>query len=193
MKKIFSLIVLSVILSLCGVISEASASEIQSNALIDNKNDINIIEKEDTLLINSDSLISPSCIACISGQWNLTTLSTGKEFRLEKYLIDAWTKAQYYNWSESTTTTLSFSAGLTFDVTEKIKNTYNLQSSRTKTYGVTVNIPADSTKWSKLGLFGDFNRRYVKAEYVRLNSILDTQLGYSYEPTNDQYIMVVYQ
>lgn len=137
--------------------------------------------------------MSATCIACAEGEWKVTTLSTATVNKYQKYLTDVWAKASSYTWGKTTTTTLSFSAGLSSDLTSKIKSTYSLTASVSKSYSVSITVPADSSRYSKLGLYGDFHRRYIKGEYVKFGKVQETKYGYSYEPTKDQYLKVVYQ
>ncbi|WP_146259734.1 hypothetical protein [Paenibacillus silvae] len=101
-----------------------------------------------------------------------------------------WSKADKYNWTETTTTTWSVSGGPSADALSKIKTVLNLSVSKSKAYAVGISIPANPAKESKLGLFGDFNRYYVK-----MSDALERDVSYHNvsEPTDVQYLIVVYK
>jgi hypothetical protein len=65
--------------------------------------------------------------------------------------------------------------------------------SRTTTYGVTITIPADKTKYSKLGFATDrFTQYYHYTKTVDGTKVADEQ-SYLRTPTQDTYRVVYYQ
>ncbi|AXM89422.1 hypothetical protein CI793_07315 [Anoxybacillus ayderensis] len=134
------------------------------------------------------------CIVCGDATYKVTKIS-GPSLVTEKfqtYLTSAWAYSDRYVWTETTTTTLQITGGATFDITEAIKNQLNLSWSKSKSYSVAIQIPADKNKYSKLGLFGDFNKYYVK---VVKDKFGQETISYhdAYEPTSTHYLKVVYK
>ncbi|MDQ0338438.1 hypothetical protein J2S00_001222 [Caldalkalibacillus uzonensis] len=75
-----------------------------------------------------------------------------------------------------------------------LKTSTEKYTDEAKTYSVTVIIPADSSRYSKLALYGDYKRFYVKVEEKDwLGRIVKTTYHYTYEPTSNHYLRVIYQ
>lgn len=112
-----------------------------------------------------------------------------------KYLTGAWAKSTGYSWSESTTVNSSIDASVGVSAGTASGN-IGVSSSQTKSYSITVNIAASSSKYSKLGLASNFNRYYVKSAMHQNGKPLPGAAwayGYLYSPTKDQYLVVYYQ
>ncbi|MGV8911672.1 MAG: hypothetical protein ACOH14_03570 [Rhodoglobus sp.] len=112
-----------------------------------------------------------------------------------RYLTGAWAKSTGYSWSSSTTVGATVSAGLGVSATSASSN-IGVSASVTKTYSITVNIAASSTRYSKLGLASNFNRYYVKSGTFQNGEMVagtSWKYGYLHAPTRDQYLIVYYQ
>lgn len=112
-----------------------------------------------------------------------------------KYLTGAWAKSTGYSWSESTTVSSSIDASVGVSAGTASSN-IGVTASQTKSYSITVNIAASSTKYSKLGLASNYNRYYVKSTMYQVGKPLPGATwayGYLYSPTKDQYLVVYYQ
>lgn len=81
----------------------------------------------------------------------------------------------------------------------KIKAEFGLVSSRTTTYSVGINIPADSKRFSKLTFGSDFNEQsFAYTEVIKYSGASSGQVSNNYtskykEPTKDSYLYVTYQ
>lgn len=121
--------------------------------------------------------------------------------RFIRYLTSSWAKASKYTWSKSQSTSLTFSGNVTGEATDNIKAQLGLSAGYTTTYSVAIDIPADSTKFSKLAFGADYYSQAIS--YVR-TATWWTSYGsgsYSeprkyttyYEPTPETYLYAVYQ
>lgn len=145
-------------------------------------------------LKDANTIIQPECIACINRTVKVTKLkSYGEEYRFVKYLTNSWSPASTYTWSESTTTNLTVSGSVTAEIKNAIKTQLGLTASKTQTYGVGITIPANSSKDSKLALYSDFNKYYVKYEEKMGGKVIKSSNHYVYEPTSDTYLRVKYK
>lgn len=100
-----------------------------------------------------------------------------------------------YSWSQSTTVSASIDASVGVSAGNASGN-IGVSASQTKSYSITVNIAASSTKYSKLGLASDYNRYYVKSAMHQDGKPLPGatwSYGYLYSPTSNQYLVVYYQ
>ncbi len=108
-----------------------------------------------------------------------------------RYLTSSWAKAQSYTWSTSNSTSWSFGGTLT--IGERIKSALSLSTTRTTTYSVAITIPADTTKFSKLGFASDFFRQNYYYEKIVDGTVVATETSYIKTPTVDTYLIVYYQ
>ncbi|MFK3677088.1 hypothetical protein ACI2IP_05120 [Microbacterium sp. NPDC090218] len=140
---------------------------------------------------------SPDCIACGVPMKKATKVSgpvlVSKKF--VKYLTGAWARSTGYAWNASTTVDATIDASVGMSAAGASGN-IGVSASMTKSYSITVNIAASSSKYSKLGLASNFNRYYVKSTYYQNGKQLAGSAwtyGYLYSPTKDQYLVVYYQ
>lgn len=147
--------------------------------------------------LSTSANISPQCIVCGVPQYKAVKVSgpvlINKKF--VRYLTGAWAKSTGYSWSESTTVGATISAGLGVSGQTASSN-IGVTASVTKSYSITVNIAASSSKYSKLGLASNYNRYYVKSALHQNGKKLSSsswKYGYLYAPTKDQYLVVYYQ
>jgi len=115
-----------------------------------------------------------------------------------KYLTSSWAKSSQYVWGEANTATWSFTGGATFG--EKVRVTLGLSKSRTTTYSASVYIPAISSKNSKLAFGSDYfmqnytvNRSIINDAGIVTSIISSYDSGYTYTPTENTYLYIVYQ
>lgn len=120
------------------------------------------------------------------------------EFVFVEYLTAHWAPTSSYTWSESTSVSWSYSGDAV--ICERIQLTLGLSKTRTTTYSVAVEIPADSSRMSKLALYNDFflQKYYVDRDIYDLEGqIVNTQenfdSGETYTPTEDSYLYVCYK
>ncbi|MEU4013945.1 hypothetical protein AB0E56_01650 [Microbacterium sp. NPDC028030] len=140
---------------------------------------------------------SPDCIVCGVPVKKAVKLSgpvlISKKF--VRYLTGAWARSTGYAWSSSTTVSASIDSSVGMSAAGASSN-IGVSASVTKSYSITVNIAASSTRYSKLGLASNFNRYYVKSAYFQDGKQLagsSWSYGYLYAPTKDQFLIVYYQ
>lgn len=124
-----------------------------------------------------------------------TTATGDSTIRKEfvKYLTGSWAPAASYTWSKSNSTTWTFGGEGTSDISEKVRIALNLSRSRTTTYDVAINIPADSTRLSKLGFASDYFKQNYKYQKIVDGVVTSTKNGYIKTPTKDTYLLVYFQ
>ncbi|MNW51058.1 hypothetical protein D3C74_285300 [compost metagenome] len=111
----------------------------------------------------------------------------------QKYLSMNWSQASQYTWTESNSVQWTYSGSATIDIASKVKSTLGLSTSRTTTYGVGVNIPANSSKYSKLGFASDiFNQFYYWTKTVD-GTLVASERGNIKTPLQETYLIVYYQ
>lgn len=120
------------------------------------------------------------------------------EFVFVEYLTPSWAPSEGYVWSKSTSVSWSYSGDAVF--CERIQLTLGLSKTRTTTYSVAVQIPADSSRWSKLALYSDFflQKYYVDRDVYNLEGqIVSTHKridsGSTYTPAEESYLYVCYK
>lgn len=111
-----------------------------------------------------------------------------------RYLTGAWAKSTGYAWSATTTVgaTLSSNIGVS---AASVSSSIGATASVSRSYSITVNIAASSSRYSKLGLASNFNRYYVRSG-IGIDSAADVKswkYSHLYSPTRDQYLVVYYQ
>lgn len=147
---------------------------------------------------NDDGTVGTECIVCgvPDSQYDYTAKKIYGPAYVEKfdqYLTGVWAYSDGYTWGTTTTTNLSFSGSISSDIAGYIQSTFGYTKSRSRSYSVSISLPADPSKSSKLGLYGDFNRDYVYYTKSKYGSTVDSGYTYTYEPTNDQTLKVVYR
>ncbi|GLI28447.1 hypothetical protein ARHIZOSPH14_26890 [Agromyces rhizosphaerae] len=137
----------------------------------------------------------PTCIACIGGAGTQTQKVSGPirfNKKFVRYLTGAWVYSTGYTWSSSTTvsSTLTASIGVT---AQGASSSIGVSSSKTQTYSISVNIYANKSKLSKLGLYSDFNRYYVRSRSYVGTSYSAWKYAYLYSPLANQYLITTYK
>ena len=108
-----------------------------------------------------------------------------------RYLTSSWAYASSYSWSKSNTASWSFTG--TSEVATKVRTTLGLSYSRTTNYTITINIPANSSKLSKLGFASDFFKQNYKY-YMYTNGVVTVaENSYIKTPLADTYLLVYYK
>ena len=98
-------------------------------------------------------------------------------------LTPSWAKASSY----------TVNAGLTASASiEYTYKQFTCKLTASKTFGVDTNIPADSSKFSRLGLYGDFLVKHMRTNYHDSSGIYDTY-DYISTQTLNTYVLVTYQ
>jgi hypothetical protein len=177
MKKSNSKIILPLVLSLClmlGTTSNVFASTSGST-------------KSQTI-----SIVNPDVIG-VPAETKIQVLNYHTSKYFVSYLTSSWQHASQYLVSTERSSSATASAGITY---EGIKNTQiqiggSLSVSNSTTIG--TYIPANASKYSKLGFFADKYVCYVKQTYTNKLGISTISYGYVYIPTGNTYNDVVYQ
>lgn len=133
--------------------------------------------------------------ATIQSDTAVTTVSgpTLVSKKFVKYLTSSWAKASSYTWgvSNSVSATISSTVGLS---AAGISSALGLSHTVTTTYSVAITIPADSSRFSKLAFYSDYNKRYVKISTFNHDGVLyKTEYTYYYQPLKNTYLAVAYQ
>lgn len=138
--------------------------------------------------------IGIQCIACVQYQLKVTTVSgpTKVTKKFVRYLTGSWAKASSYTWSKSQTASATVSADVGVSAKE-ISAKLGVAKSVTATYSIAISIPANSKKFSKLGFYSDYNKRYVKVQRYMDGKLLSTKYTNHYAPRKDTYLQVVYK
>lgn len=138
--------------------------------------------------------IGIQCIACVQYQLKVTTVSgpTKVTKKFVRYLTGSWAKASSYTWSKSQTASATVSADVGVSAKE-ISAKLGVAKSVTTTYSIAISIPANSKKFSKLGFYSDYNKRYVKVQRYMDGKLLSTKYTNHYAPRKDTYLQVVYK
>jgi hypothetical protein len=111
----------------------------------------------------------------------------------QKYLSQNWSTASQYTWTETNTVTWTYTGQGTADLAAKVKLQLGLSASRSTSYGVGVTIPADSTRFNKLGFASDiFNQFYYWTKTVD-GTLVDSKHESIKTPLQDTYLIVYYQ
>jgi hypothetical protein len=145
--------------------------------------------------LSPSSTSTPSCIACVGGFRRETVRVSGPvryNKKFVRYLTPAWAHSTGYSWSTST----SVSATLTANIgatAQSVSSSIGVSASRTQTYSVAVNIYANRSKLSKLGLYSDYNRYYVKSRTVLGGKPSAWKYSYLYSPLANQYLLASYK
>lgn len=111
-----------------------------------------------------------------------------------RYLSSSWAKTDGYTWTQTNTASMSFSGSASLSFAQKVALQAGLSLSRSTSYSLGTHIPADASKYSKLGFASDMIRlmyRYkvYNAAGVCTTSTIDTITS----PTVDSYLIVYYQ
>ena len=111
-----------------------------------------------------------------------------------KYLTSSWAKAQSYTWSKANTTSFTINGQVNKEFAKKIVAAMGLSLSHSTTYTVAITIPADASRFSKLGFASDYTR--VSFDY-KVENIMgggETTTRESIDcPEDETYLIVYYQ
>lgn len=144
-------------------------------------------------LSEPESVIGLKCIACVDYEIKISTVSgptTTKRF--VRYLTGSWAKSDGYTWSksQSASSTLSSNVGVS---SKTVSASLGVSNTVTTSFSVSISIPANQYKFSKLAFYSDYNKRYIKAQEYRASKLISTKYAYHYAPRRDTYLQVVYQ
>ncbi len=177
--------------------SAAQSAEGDSSSTVSSAPGTSPIPPDDTKGSGRTNVVTPRCVVCGAPVKKAVKVSgpvlVQKKF--VEYLTGAWARSTGYSWREGTTVTSSISSGLGVSAGVASSN-LGVSSSVTKTYGVTVNISANSSKYSKLGLASNFNRYAVKSTWFQNGKVVPGSTwtyGDLYSPTKDQFLVVYYR
>ncbi|HZH61004.1 MAG TPA: hypothetical protein VEY70_15870 [Metabacillus sp.] len=110
-----------------------------------------------------------------------------------RYLTGSWAKASSYTWSKSNSASSTLSADVGISSGE-VSSSIGVSNTVTTTYSVAITIPADSSRYSKLAFYSDYNKRYVRVRLYNTQGLLySDKYAYHYAPRKDTYLQVVYQ
>lgn len=113
--------------------------------------------------------------------------------RFIKYLTSSWSKASSYTWSKSNSVSISGSGSATLTFAKKVAAALGLSVSRTTTYSVAVNLPADASRYSKLGFYSDCTKMVYNYKHYKDSTLLTDSTDTYYTPEKDTYLSVVYK
>ena len=109
-----------------------------------------------------------------------------------RYLTATWSKASDYSYSEMQTASWQTEGNISVDILEEITAALGFSKSISQSFSVSVTIPADETRYSKLGLASDFYHQFfLKKTYLNGN-LIDESEGSAMYPT-DMYLKVYYK
>lgn len=148
-----------------------------------------------TSALGGGTVVTPDCIACVGGYRRETVKVSGPvryNKKFVRYLTPAWTYSTGYSWSSSTSVSATLSASIGVDA-KAVSSSIGVSGSRTQTYSITVNIYANKSKLSKLGLYSDFNRYYVKTRTILGGKASAWKYAYLYSPLANQYLLATYK
>ncbi|WP_372968905.1 hypothetical protein [Microbacterium sp.] len=140
---------------------------------------------------------APDCVVCGAPVKRAVKVSGPVliQKKFVKYLTEAWARSTGYSWNSSTTVSATVSAGLGVSGPTASSN-IGVSGTVTKSYSITVNIAASSTRYSKLGLASNYNKYGIKTAYHQDGKPVPGATwtyGSLYAPTKDQYLIVHYQ
>lgn len=110
-----------------------------------------------------------------------------------EYLSSSWALSSGYTWSKTKTATWTYSLGVDIGLHEKVALNLGLSKSRSTSYSVAVQIPADPSRFSKLGFASDFRKQNWQIKTYYNGSLYSTKEGSFESPTVNSYLLVYYQ
>lgn len=122
-----------------------------------------------------------------------------KEMEFVRYLTNSWAPSDGYTWSESNSTSLSFSIGISSVAKKAIKSEFGLSGGYRTTYTVATHVPADENRFSKLAFASDYYVQDVAyTEVIRYSGassgVVRNDYNVTYEePTEDTYLYPKYK
>ncbi|HIT00337.1 MAG TPA: hypothetical protein IAA59_08915 [Candidatus Faecaligallichristensenella faecipullorum] len=118
-------------------------------------------------------LISEESMPLPEGGMYYERLYTSKSttaFKFKKYMTNAWAKADNYTVTSSTTVNWSHSGSLDLTLKKVVVAHYGLSYSKSTQSSIGTSIPADPSKYSKLGLYVKYIHNDISfQEYVVRN------------------------
>ena len=112
------------------------------------------------------------------------------------WMTDAWAKASKYTASKNHTTNWSHTGDISITVKKIFTGKYSLNYSVTNTASYSLDIPADSKRYSKLALFNDFVTGDLAFQELVVRNNATVRNDWTYGKTKnpkDKYLNVVYQ
>lgn len=139
---------------------------------------------------------SPDCIACVGGVSIKRTVTAGpyREYKRHiKYLTGAWAKSTGYNWSSTTTATATVDGSANIELARALSASIGVSVSQSQSWSVGTDIYADRTRYSRLTLKSDVDRRTIKTT-TTLDGRTSTKYNTLRTPIRErQFLVVVYQ
>lgn len=123
----------------------------------------------------------------------VATGDTLLEEQFVKYLSSSWTKASSYTWIKSNSASWTISSGADATIAENVRSSLGLSKTRTTTYAVAVTIPADPSRYSKLGFASDYFKQNYKYTMTVDGTVTRSENAYIKTPTEDTYLKPYYK
>lgn len=147
-------------------------------------------------ILELSTQVTPQCVACIEHSPAVTRVVSGPvlvQRRFVRYLTSAWAYSTGYTWSSTTTVTATVSSNIGVTASS-IAASIGVSASRSQSYTVAVSIYSDRTRLSKLGLYSDYNRYYVKhrPSFITGTTPPAYRYTYLYSPRVNQYLITTY-
>lgn len=109
------------------------------------------------------------------------------QYRFYAYLTDAWAKVSNYTVTQGKTVTWTHSGGLDYDYKNIVVGHYQLSKSMSSESSVGSQIPADASRYSKLGLFVKYAHNDIELHiYAERNGEVITD-EWEYGTTENPY------
>lgn len=143
--------------------------------------------------------VRSTCALCCSRSYLVQRLGRTENVRraFVRYLTPAWAKASNYTWSRTTTVTAGLNASVGAS-SRFVSSSLGFAYSRTQSWGIAIQVPAKSNRFSKLALRSDFKRTAVRVRAIDRARFKPTLYGKwrgatHMAPGSNQYLAVVYK
>ena len=140
-----------------------------------------------------------TCALCYSRTYQVHRLGRTENVRraFVRYLTPAWAKASNYTWSSTTTVTAGLSASVGAS-SKFVSSSLGFAYSPSQSWSISIQVPAKSSRFSKLALRSDFKRTPVRVRAVNRARFKPTLYGKwkgatHVAPGSSQYLAVVYK
>lgn len=110
-----------------------------------------------------------------------------------KYLTTSWSKASSYTWSKTNTVSISGSGKSTIAFAKKVAAELGLSVSRSTSYSVAINLPADASRYSKLAFSSDYTKLVYNYKKYKNTDLMSSGTDTYYTPEKDTYLSVIYK
>ena len=111
-----------------------------------------------------------------------------------RYVTNTWQKASQYSQTINQSVSWTVGSNLGVDIHDKARLGLNLQKTVTYSSGTTVFIPADPSRYSKLGFSSDFVGEYFYYDILHGSSLVSRTNDYFKAPVKGrQFLDVIYQ